>query len=122
MDSGALEARTKAERLETESKAKADRLEYDARARAQMLDAETTERRAQLFGDLEKERDKLNGEVENLRAFEREYRSRLRSYFTQQLESLENGGKGGGVATPGGGEHAPKRLKSLLGEDEESGS
>ena len=54
-----------------------------------MLDSETAERRQQLFGDLEKERDKLNGEVENLRSFEREYRSRLKTYFTQQLESLE---------------------------------
>lgn len=116
------EARTKAERLQAESKSKADRLESDARTRAQMLDAETAERRAQLFGDLEKERDKLNGEVENLRAFEREYRSRLRSYFSQQLESLENGGKGGELASSGGGDHAPKRLKSLLGEDDESGS
>ena len=82
------EARTKAERLESESKVKADRLEADARTRAQMLDSETAERRQQMFGDLEKERDKLNGEVENLRSFEREYRSRLKSYFTQQLEAL----------------------------------
>ena len=57
-----------------------------------MLDSETAERRRQMFGDLEKERDKLNGEVENLRSFEREYRSRLKSYFTQQLEALNAGG------------------------------
>ena len=86
------EARTKAERLESESKTKAERLESDARTRAQMLDAETAERRQQLFGDLEKERDKLNAEVENLRSFEREYRSRLKSYFRQQLEALEGNG------------------------------
>ncbi|MFC6694422.1 DivIVA domain-containing protein [Nocardioides daphniae] len=83
------EARTKAERLESESKGKADRLEAEARQRAQMLDAETAERRTQMFGALETERDKLNGEVETLRSFEREYRSRLKTYFTQQLEALE---------------------------------
>lgn len=109
------EARTKAERLESESKVKADRLESDARTRAQMLDSETAERRRQMFGDLEKERDKLNGEVENLRSFEREYRSRLKSYFTQQLEAL-------GVATEpqaaGDEQPAPKRLRSILGEDD----
>ena len=81
-------ARTKAERLEAEAKAKADRLEADARQRSQMLDSETAERRQQMFGELEKERDKLNAEVETLRSFEREYRSRLKTYFTQQLESL----------------------------------
>ena len=110
------EARTKAERLESESKVKADRLESDARTRSQMLDSETAERRQQLFGDLEKEKEKLAAEVENLRAFEREYRSRLKSYFQQQLATLEGSGEGGNT---GGDTHAPKRLKSLLGEDAE---
>ncbi|WP_193614869.1 DivIVA domain-containing protein [Nocardioides lijunqiniae] len=110
------EARTKAERLEHESKSKADRLESDARTRSQMLDAETAERRAQLFGDLEKERDKLSLDVENLRSFEREYRSRLKSYFTQQLEALQGSAE---TAAPTGDQtHAPKRLRSILGEDE----
>ena len=108
------EARTKAERLESESKGKADRLEADARSRAQMLDSETADRRQQMFGDLEKERDKLNAEVENLRSFEREYRSRLKSYFTQQLEALEGPSESGGGQEPA----APKRLRSILGDDE----
>src|SRR4051794_13730058 len=103
------EARTKAERLESESKVKADRLESDARTRSQMLDSETAERRRQMFGDLEKERDKLNGEVETLRSFEREYRSRLKSYFSQQLEAL---GIPSEPATPGDEQPAPKRLRS----------
>lgn len=111
------EARTKSERLEAESKVKADRMEADARTRSQMLDSETAERRQQLFGDLEKEKDKLNGEVETLRSFEREYRSRLRSYFSQQLEALDNSGEGGNAALATSDRHAPKRLKSLLGDD-----
>jgi DivIVA domain-containing protein len=109
------EARTKAERLDHESKGRADRLEADARSRAQMLDTETAERRTQLFGDLEKERDKLEVEVENLRSFEREYRSRLKSYFTQQLESLS----GNGDHEPAAEEvAAPKRLRSILDKEE----
>jgi DivIVA domain-containing protein len=111
------EARTKAERLESESKVKADRLESDARTRAQMLDSETAERRRQMFGDLEKERDKLNGEVENLRSFEREYRSRLKSYFSQQLEALNTGGSDSPYSA-GDESPAPKRLRSILGEDD----
>ena len=110
------EARTKAERLESESKVKADRMEADARQRSQMLDQETAERRQQLFGDLEKERDKLNGEVETLRSFEREYRSRLKTYFTQQLEALEGGeshAPKGDLTAP-----APKRLRSILGDED----
>jgi len=115
------EARAKAERLESESKSNADKVEADARARAQMLDSETAERRQQLFGDLEKEKDKLTAEVEGLRAFEREYRSRLRSYFTQQLESLnatQDGAASSGAPGQGGDVPAPKRLRSILGEEE----
>ncbi len=108
-------ARTKAERLEAESKTKADRMEADARQRSQMLDSETAERRQQMFGDLEKERDKLNSDVETLRAFEREYRSRLKTYFTQQLESLSNGSESQAPVDTGS---APKRLRSVLGDDE----
>jgi DivIVA domain-containing protein len=111
-------ARTKAERLEGESKAKADRLEQDARTRSTMLDSETESKRRELFGDLEKEKAKLDTDVENLRAFEREYRSRLKSYFTQQLESLDGNGDSGHLASSGSDQHAPKRLKSILGEDE----
>jgi len=110
------EARTKSERLEAESKVKADRLESDARTRAQMLDSETAERRQQMFGELERERDKLNTEVETLRSFEREYRSRLKSYFTQQLEALS--GPGESPAVSDDQPPAPKRLRSILGDDE----
>jgi DivIVA domain-containing protein len=111
------EARTKAERLESESKTKADRLESDARTRSQMLDSETAERRQQLFGELEKDKERLNAEVENLRSFEREYRSRLKGYFQQQLAALDGSGEGGVLSS---NEHAPRRLKSLLGDEDDA--
>ena len=110
------EARTKSERLESESKVKADRLESDARTRAQMLDSETEARRKEIFGNLEKEKDQLNTEIEGLRAFEREYRSRLKSYFSQQLEALS--GPGEAPAVSDDQPPAPKRLRSILGDDE----
>ena len=113
------EARTKAERLASEAKVNADKMEADARGRAQSLDRETAERRTQLFGDLESERDRLSSDVDNLRAFEREYRSRLKTYFSQQLEALESSDSSD--ATPGShdsGMTAPKRLRSVLGDDE----
>jgi DivIVA domain-containing protein len=112
------EARTKAERLEAEAKAKADRLESDARTRAQMLDSETAERRQQLFGDLEREKEKLSAEVETLRSFEREYRSRLKSYFTQQLEALNAPGDNQPAMPGADSQQSPKRLRSILGEEE----
>lgn len=111
------EARTKAERLESESKEKSDKLEADARGRSQMLDSETADRRRQLFGDLERERDQLSSDVENLRAFEREYRSRLKSYFTQQLEALGGGSDEADSDPASESAASPKRLRSILGDD-----
>ena len=56
--------------------------------------------RRELLGDMEKEKGRLDSEIENLRAFEREYRSRLKSYFTQQLKALDGSGEGGDLPTP----------------------
>ena len=108
------EARTTSERREAESKAAADRLEAEARTRSQALEAETQERRRQLFGDLESEKQRLSGEVESLRSFEREYRSRLRTYFEQQLAALDGAGDGGQLSEDG---QSPRRLRSLLNKE-----
>ena len=80
-----------------------------------MLDAETSERRKKLFSELEREREKLNGEVENLRAFEREYRSRLKSYFTQQLEALAGPEE---APWPRTRRRRPSGCGSILGDEE----
>lgn len=110
-------ARAKAERLEAEVKTKSDRLESDARTRAAMLDSETEARRKEIFGNLEKEKEALNNEIESLRSFEREYRSRLKSYFTQQLEALDGNTSSAATLPTTQSDHAPKRLRSILGEE-----
>jgi len=105
-------ARTEAERLEAETKSKADKLEQEARARAQNLDNEVEGKRREMLGDLEREKRRLDTEVEDLRGFEREYRSRLKSYFTEQLQALEGSGEGGQLPNTGNSS-VPKRLKSV---------
>ena len=82
------EARGKAERITNEARGKADRLETDARIRAQKLDDETNERRQQAVATIERERYELQREIEHLRAYEREYRARLKNYFQSQLDQL----------------------------------
>lgn len=88
-DEVVADAHSQSETILAEARTNVDRMEADARARAQELDAETAERRRQLFGDLEKDRDRLARDVEQLSAFEREYRSRLKKYFSSQLAQLE---------------------------------
>ncbi len=115
------EARAKAERITNESRGKADRLETDARIRAQKLDDETNERRQQAVATIERERYELQREVEHLRAYEREYRARLKNYFQSQLDQLaaNENSNSSPVQTPA--DASPRRLRSLLG-DEDTGS
>ncbi len=79
-----------ADALTTKTAEESAQVEEDARNRARRLDEETAERRTELMSDLESEREQLGVEVENLKAFEREYRSRLREYFHAQLERLDS--------------------------------
>ena len=113
-DTMLTDARTKSEQLLSEARAKSDGLVNDARARAEtMLNdartrAETLERQsrdkaAKLVGDAERKqteiigsitRDKsvLEKKIDELRTFEREYRTRLKTYLESQLRDL--GGRG----------------------------
>jgi DivIVA domain-containing protein len=111
------EAQVKSERLESDAKTKSDRLEADARSRAEKLDSETSQRRQQLFGELERDKDNLVRELEDLRAFEREYRSRLKGYFQAQLRALDGEGDPDVPLTPSAEGDTPRRLRELLGED-----
>lgn len=117
------EARTRADRLTNEARGKVDRLETDARIRSQKLDDETNERRQQAVAAIERERYELQREVEHLRAYEREYRARLKNYFQSQLEQLESSDNSVQSSSQGTdpAESSPRRLRSLLG-DEGTGS
>ena len=110
------DAQREAERMLEVARADAERLEAEARTRSEQLDTETAEKRQQMFGDLERDKEQLGTEVENLRAFEREYRSRLKDYFEQQLSALESGDLAGGSGAPGDGS-SPRRVTSVLTDD-----
>ncbi|MFT4187293.1 MAG: DivIVA domain-containing protein [Aeromicrobium sp.] len=113
------EARVKAERLEMESRGKADRLETDARIRAQKLDDETKQRREQALAGIERERYEMQREVEHLRAYEREYRARLKNYFQTQLEQLaaSDNSPEASSAPAAASEQQPRRIRTLLGDE-----
>lgn len=114
------EASAKAERLTNESRGKADRLETDARIRAQKLDDETNERRQQAMAAIERERFELQRDVEHLRAYEREYRARLKNYFQSQLDGLAAQENSNSAPVEAPVDASPKRLRSLLGDDDSS--
>lgn len=103
----ALAQRTADEHI-AEARTQADRIIGEARTRAEQLKREAEDKHRQTIGALETERASLERKVEELRAFEREYRARLKSYLEGQLRELEGrpaaGGDGPGRPTgPSGG-------------------
>lgn len=94
----------------------------DARRRAEEVLAQAREEAGEVEAQARREHDDLVSEVENLRAFEREYRAQLRSYFEQQLEALDADGDGSlaePIALSAADEDAiSARLASLLSDDD----
>ena len=76
------EAKTRAEQLDRESTAKAAQAVQDAEQRAATITAQLEQRKAA-----------LERRVEELRTFEREYRTRLKSYLESQLRDLDASGR-----------------------------
>jgi DivIVA domain-containing protein len=77
-----------------------DRIVGEAREHSNRLMREAEEKQRQTLGSLEQERSLLERKIDELRAFEREYRSRLKSYLEGQLRELES--KAAVVPTRGG--------------------
>ena len=67
----------------------AKQITRDARARAESLERDAQERHRQAMGSLPQLREGLERQVDDLRAFEREYRGRLKAYIEGQLRDLE---------------------------------
>jgi DivIVA domain-containing protein len=101
-------ARREADEVLTKARRQAEQITGDARARAESLERDAQERHRQAMGSLVQTREELERRVDDLRAFEREYRSRLKAYLEGQLRDLEAGvTDGGGFPTVGAGPQPP---------------
>ena len=98
-------ARREAEEILGKARRQADQIVSEARARAAQLDQDAQDRHRQVMGSLVQQREDLERDVDNLRAFEREYRARLKVYLEGQLRDLEQGAEAApfpkGAATTG---------------------
>lgn len=94
-----------------------DRLISQAQENASTMVREAEEKQQQTLGSLEQERALLERKIDELRGFERDYRSRLKSYLENQLRELDSKGQvvpgrtpgaasGGGARSRGDGEAA----------------
>jgi DivIVA domain-containing protein len=90
-------ARREADDILGKARRQSEQLTSDARARAESLERDAQERHRQAMGSLVQSREELERRVDDLRAFEREYRSRLKAYLEGQLRDLEAGSADSGV-------------------------
>ncbi len=86
------EAQGKSDTMVDEATAKAEALERDSRIRADAMDREAQGKYSQVMGQLTEQRTTLEKKIDDLRVYEREYRSRLKSWITDQLGQLDEGG------------------------------
>ena len=127
-DQHLAQSKAEAERLLAEAKATADatlaeaqqkamRNIGDSEARARQLDQETSDRAKQTISDaeqraatitaqFEQRKAALERRVEELRTFEREYRTRLKSYLESQLRDLDASGRAEPAAANSKNEYA----------------
>jgi DivIVA domain-containing protein len=81
-----------------QAKAEADQIVAQAKVRASTIESEARAQHASAVAELERERGGLAAQIEELRAFEQEYRARLKAYLEGQLRDLEFRG----LAVPSG--------------------
>ncbi|WP_106398521.1 DivIVA domain-containing protein [Actinocorallia populi] len=93
-------ARREAEDILGKARRQADQIVSEARSRAEQLDRDAQERHRQVMGSLVTQREELERKVDDLRAFEREYRSRLKAYLEGQLREIEVGAVETGFSSP----------------------
>jgi cell division septum initiation protein DivIVA len=84
-----------------------DRIVNEAKGQAQRIVREAEETSARTLSELEQERSILERKIDELRVFERDYRTRLKSYLENLLGDLDNRAsalpqRGAQGATPSG--------------------
>ena len=88
-------------------KTEADRLVSEARAEGERVTREADEQRSRTLNQLESERSLLERKIDELRVFERDYRTRLKSYLEGLLSDVE--GRGSISSQYASGEHTDMR-------------
>ncbi|MDT7547653.1 MAG: hypothetical protein QOE84_47, partial [Actinomycetota bacterium] len=97
-----LLAQRTADEAVAEARAEAAKIVAEAQFRADNVDGEIAARISAAMGGLEQRKRELEVQIEDLRAFEREYRTRLKAYLEGQLRDLSARGApdDGGAGVP----------------------
>ena len=98
--SALTEAQSRSEQHWGDAQARADQLDRESSARAAQTVRDAEQRASTITAQFEQRRDALERRVEQLRTFEREYRTRLKSYLESQLRDLDASGRAEPAGAP----------------------
>jgi DivIVA domain-containing protein len=82
------EARQRADALLGDAQTRSEAQRRQAQEKADALQADAERKHSEIMGTINQQRTVLEGRLEQLRTFEREYRTRLKTYLESQLEEL----------------------------------
>ncbi len=86
------EARTRAETMLNDARTRAETLDRQSREKATTLEREMQRKHNEVVGAIQRDKSVLEKKIDELRTFEREYRTRLKTYLESQLKDLEGRG------------------------------
>ncbi|WP_224386457.1 DivIVA domain-containing protein [Pseudonocardia sp. ICBG1293] len=95
------DARSRAETMLNDARTRAETLERQSRDKASGLVSEAERKQNEIMGAIQRDKSVLEKKIDELRTFEREYRTRLKTYLESQLRDLE--GRGSAAPSDAGG-------------------
>jgi len=117
-DSMVNEARSRAEAMLNDARTRAETLERQAREKAASLERDAQRKHTETLGAISAEKTSLEKKIDELRTFEREYRTRLKTYLESQLRDLD----GRGSAAPAEpGRNSQQTFANSFGQRAEAG-
>ena len=93
------DARQRADAILSDASSRAETALRQAQEKADFLQGDAERKHSELMGTINQQRTVLEGRLEQLRTFEREYRTRLKTYLESQLEELGHRGSAAPVDT-----------------------
>ncbi|MGH3753506.1 MAG: DivIVA-like cell division protein Wag31 [Pseudonocardiaceae bacterium] len=86
------EARTRAETMLNDARTRVETLDRQSREKAASLERDAARKHTEIIGSINQEKSSLEKKIDELRTFEREYRTRLKTYLESQLRELDGRG------------------------------
>ena len=96
------DARSRSEAMLADAQTRSETQLRQAQEKADALQADAERKHAEIMGTINQQRTVLEGRLEQLRTFEREYRTRLKTYLESQLEELGQRGSAAPVDSGAG--------------------